>query len=343
MADPRFYDNAGPFALGELAARIGGRLAEGSDGDLAVRDVTAIASSAPGLLGFAGAAKYLAGFAESGPPGPVIVTPALAGQVRTNAVIIHDAPAAAFALAAAIFYPGAGRAVAGGSGEAIDHTARMGKGVILEPGVVIGPDVEIGAGSHVAANAVIGRGVRIGRDCFIGPSASVMYALVGDRVRLFAGVRIGADGFGYTPGGAGVLKVPQLGRVIIQDDVEIGANSCVDRGALDDTVIGEGAKIDNLSQIAHNCRIGRYAIIAAQFGMAGSARVGDFVLIGGQSAMGDHASVGDFARLGARTGVASDLPGGADYAGAPARPAAEWRREIAAVHLLAKRKRKPNA
>ncbi len=163
----------------------------------------------------------------------------------------------------------------------------------VDPGAVIGPAAEIGAGTVIAANAVIGPGVRIGRNCSIGAGATLMHALIGDRVIIHPGCRIGQDGFGYLPDRGGHIKIPQIGRVIIQDDVEIGANTTIDRGGTRDTVIGEGTKIDNLVQIGHNCSIGRHCFIVSQTGISGSVDVGDYVVLGGQVGIADHLSIGN--------------------------------------------------
>jgi UDP-3-O-[3-hydroxymyristoyl] glucosamine N-acyltransferase len=206
--------------------------------------------------------------------------------------------------------------------EAISSHARIAPGVAIGPGVVIGP------------------GAAIGRNCEIGANTTISHAYVGDRVVILPGAHIGQPGFGFTVDGAGYAKIPQLGRVIIQDDCEIGAATTIDRGALGDTVIGEGSKIDNLVQIAHNCQIGRHCVIAGQTGLAGSVVLEDGVVLAGQVGLGDHTRIGAGARLGARAGTGSRifLPGGADYGGAPAKPVREWAREIHAVTRLAKRR-----
>ncbi len=198
--------------------------------------------------------------------------------------------------------------------------AQLEDDVAVDPGAVIGPGAQIGAGTAIGANAVIGAEVCIGRDCSIGPGASVLHALIGDRVVLHPGVRIGQDGFGYAPGKAGLLKVPQVGRVIIQDNVEIGAGSAVDRGASRDTIIGEGTKIDNLVQIGHNVTIGRHCVIVAQTGISGSVVIGDHAQLGGQVGVADHITIGDGARIAAQSGVIYDVLAGAAVGLTPARP-----------------------
>jgi UDP-3-O-[3-hydroxymyristoyl] glucosamine N-acyltransferase len=214
---------------------------------------------------------------------------------------------------------------------------RIESGASVDPGAVIGPRAEIGAGTVISAGAVIGGDVRIGRDCTIGANVTIAHALIGDRVIIHPGCAIGQDGFGFIMGAKGHQKVPQIGRVIIQDDVEIGANTTIDRGANRDTVVGEGTKIDNQVQIAHNVEIGRHCIIVAQVGISGSVKLGDFVAIGGQSGVNGHVKIGDGAQIAAVSTVHDDVPAGARWGGTPARPVKEWFREMVALRKLALR------
>jgi UDP-3-O-[3-hydroxymyristoyl] glucosamine N-acyltransferase len=259
------------------------------------------------------------------------------------AVLVSAEPYRAYSLYLARAYPSALRPSATfGSGAAgtVHPEALLEEGVRVEPGAIVGARAEIGSGTVVSAGAVIGEAVAIGRDCFVGANAVVQHALIGNRVILHPGVAIGQDGFGFATGPQGHLKVAQIGRVIIQDDVEIGANTTIDRGANRDTVVGEGTKIDNQVQIAHNVEIGRHCIIVAQVGISGSVTLGDFVAIGGQSGVNGHVHIGDGAQIAAVSVVHDDVPPGARWGGTPARPVKEWFREMVALRRLAQEDRR---
>jgi len=249
-------------------------------------------------------------------------------------------PYRGFALALRRFYPDAllpKTALIGTGGRPVDASASLEEGVRVEVGAVVGREARIGAGTVIAAGAVVGYRVVIGRGCFIGPGASLTHALIGDRVIVHAGVRVGQDGFGFAMDASGHLKVPQIGRVIIEDDVEIGANSCVDRGALSDTIIGRGTKIDNLVQIGHNVVIGRHCVIVAQVGISGSSELDDYAVMGGQSGAAGHIRIGKGAQIAGGSHVKDDEPAGARMGGTPAMPLAEWGRQIAALKRLIRR------
>ena len=217
---------------------------------------------------------------------------------------------------------------------AVHPTARIDQTSTVDPGAAIGPGVRIGARSHIGANAVLGQNVTIGQGCSIGPGCVVVFATIGDRVIVHPGAKIGQDGFGFAPGSAGHQKVAQIGGVIVGDDVEIGANTTIDRGSVRSTIVGSGTKIDNLVQIAHNVIIGQHCLIAAQTGIAGSTVVGDFAMIGGHAAIAPHLSIGKGAQIAAASGVMHDVPARARFAGIPARASKRFFRQYKLLEKL---------
>ena len=254
------------------------------------------------------------------------------------ALLLSDEPYRAYARVAAAFYPNAGVLTLPAGTPVIDDTATIDEGCYIAPGAVIGANAEIGPGCRIGPNSMIGPGVVMGRDCVIGPNVSIAYSLLGERVTVLAGAQIGQDGFGFSPGKKKHLKVTQLGRVIIGDDVDIGANTTIDRGSGPDTVIGAGTKIDNLVQIAHNVKLGRNCFVVSQVGISGSTEIGDFVVLGGQAGLAGHLVIGNGARIGAKSGVMGNIETGATVGGFPARPLKEWLRGIAVLRRLALKK-----
>jgi UDP-3-O-[3-hydroxymyristoyl] glucosamine N-acyltransferase len=241
-------------------------------------------------------------------------------------------------VAAQAFYPDPPPVPGLAAGAVIDPSARLGEGCRVEPNAVIGAGAELGRACHIGANAVIGPGCVLGDGVRVGANASLSHCLIGARVRIYPGVRIGQDGFGFAPDPKGHVKVPQLGRVIIGDDVEIGANSTIDRGAGPDTVIGAGTMIDNLVQIGHNVQVGRGCVLVAQVGISGSTRLGDFVMIGGQGGLTGHLTIGSGARVAAQSGVMRDLAPGETVMGSPAVPIREHHRQVLLLRRLAAKK-----
>jgi UDP-3-O-[3-hydroxymyristoyl] glucosamine N-acyltransferase len=219
-------------------------------------------------------------------------------------------------------------------GRLVHQSATIAEGVTIEPGAVVGREAVIGAGSIIAAGATVGYRVVLGADCYVGAGATVTHAVIGKGVIIHSGARIGQDGFGFAMSGKGHLKVPQIGSVIIGDNVEIGANTTIDRGSLSDTIIGDGTKIDNQCQIAHNVVIGRHCILVAQTGIAGSSELGDFVVMGARSGVLGHVKIGSGAQIAGMAHVKNDVEPGARMGGTPARPFQEWAREVAAVRKL---------
>jgi UDP-3-O-[3-hydroxymyristoyl] glucosamine N-acyltransferase len=265
----------------------------------------------------------------------VIVHPDMRARVPPRTVaIVTEAPYEGWARVASLFYPEPVASPGVHPTAIVDPSAHMDPLAEIGPFCVIGADAEIGARCRIGACAVIGRGVVLGPDCRIGGHVSLSHTIVGARVFIYPGARIGQEGFGFAATGSGFLTVPQLGRVIIEDDVEIGANSTVDRGSTGDTVIGAGTRIDNLVQIGHNVSLGRCCIIVAQVGIAGSTVVEDFVQLGGQVGIDGHLHIGKAARIGAQSGVMSDVAPGEVLVGTPAQPRRTFFKQIATLKKL---------
>ncbi len=336
VPDPRFFTRAGPFTLAHVA-QVTGTVLRG-DPERLIDDVGPLDRAGPGAVTFYEGARLKPALATTQAAAIVLraddedlVPPGAAALIATE-------PYRSFASAAFLFYPPPVRAATTiDAGALVDPTARLGEGVSVAAGAVVEADVEVGAGSVIGANAVVERRCILGEGCVVGAGASLAYTLVGARTIIHPGARVGQDGFGFALG-VEHGKVPQLGRVLIGDDVEIGANSTIDRGALGDTVIGSGTKIDNLVQIAHNVVIGEHCVVVAQSGISGSTELGHHVVVAAQCGITGHLTIGPGTRLAARAAVIGDLTGNADYGGAPAIPAAEWRRQLVAIRRLGRRR-----
>ncbi len=346
MREPDFFPSARAITATDIAALTGAELFDPSYGNVQINGIAALLEGGDGTLVYADGARQISDTIPLNAAAILCPQAAIDRVPQGIAVLISDNPRTDFAAVGRLLFPTAIHPVAITGETGISSAAHIASGaeietdVIIEAGAVVGTDAAIGSGSLIAPNAVIGPSVRIGRNCYIGPGAVVICAMVGDKVHINSGARIGQDGFGFAPGKAGLEKQPQIGRVVIQNDVEIGANTTVDRGALTDTVIGEGTKIDNLVQIAHNVRIGRHCAIAAHCGISGSVTIGDFVMLGGRVGIADHLTVGDGAQLAAASGVMHEVPPGARWAGAPAKQIKVFFREVAAIRSLAEN-RKP--
>ncbi|MCX5493429.1 UDP-3-O-(3-hydroxymyristoyl)glucosamine N-acyltransferase [Kaistia dalseonensis] len=342
MSDPVFFPPAGPMSLAEIVTLTGARIVNGVAPERVIVNVAPLDQARASDLTFIDAPRYLPLLAETRAAACFCAPKHSASVPPGVAALETPTPYDAYvAVARRLFAVALRPALVGQGGISpaahIDASARIEPGVTVELGAVIGANVEIGRGTVIGPGAVIGPGCRIGRDCHVAAGATLTNALLGNRVILHPGVRIGQDGFGYVMSGKGHSKVPQVGRVVIQDDVEIGANSTVDRGANRDTVIGEGTKIDNQVQIGHNVVIGRHCVIVSQVGISGSAVLGDFVVLGGKVGVNGHVTIGHGAQVAATASVKDDLAPGGRYGGAPARPIKEWYREEVALRRLAQR------
>jgi UDP-3-O-[3-hydroxymyristoyl] glucosamine N-acyltransferase len=334
-ASARFFDRSGPYPLSHIARVAGGAVPER---DLVLHGVGPLQTAGPGEISFLDNPKYAAAL-EATLAGAVIVHPDMKARVPETTIPVYTAdPYAGWARAAALFHPvrpatpGIHPSAVVAPGAVVDPSAEIGPLVIVEEGA------EIGTGCRIGPGAVIGANVVIGADCRIGANASLSHAALGARVYVYPGARIGQEGFGFATTATGFLSVPQLGSVIVEDDVEIGANTTIDRGSLRNTVIGAGSRLDNLVQIGHNVVLGRCCVIVAQVGISGSTEIGDFVQIGGQAGLAGHLHIASRAQIGAQAGVMSDVPAGSKVLGSPAQPHLEFFRQVALLKKMIRRR-----
>lgn len=340
MPDPRFYDLAPPMSLADLAALTGASVLAGEPGRM-LRGPARIEEAGEADFAFCGDARMLPALRQTG-AGAVFIKPDWAGDAPAGAAVLaHAAPQAAFSMAAAAMAEPKPLPLA--SDPAVHPSASLGEGVQLGLGAAIGPGAKIGPRTRIGPYAVIGPGVEIGEDGDIGAHAVIRCAVIGPAVRVLAGAVIGEAGFGVAAGPEGPIDQPQLGTVEIAREVSIGAMTAIDRGAFGATSIGPKTKIDNLCQIAHNCRIGTGVVMAARAGISGSCEIGDYVMMGGRVGVSDHVKVGRGARLAANAAVMSDVPPGAVWGGYPARNWDEYKRMLVASLRLVRNRSKDTA
>ena len=336
IGDNRFFMRSGPYALAvvaDAACGIAPKL------DLLLEGLGPLQTAGPNEVSFLDNRRYASAL-EQTTAGAVLVHPDLQARVpATTVAIVTTEPAVGWARVAALFHPvppvtsGIHPSAIVAEGAHVDPAAEVGPLCVIETGAEIGP------GCRIGPCAVIGSGVIIGRDCRVGAHASISHALLGVRVYVYPGARIGQEGFGFTTTKAGFLSVPHLGRVILEDDVEVGANTTIDRGSTGDTVIGAGSRLDNQVQIAHNVVIGRCCAFAAQVGVSGSTVFEDFVSVGGQAGFSGHQRVGQGAQIAAKAAVMTDIAPGAEMVGIPAQPKREFFRQLVILKQLARRQK----
>jgi UDP-3-O-[3-hydroxymyristoyl] glucosamine N-acyltransferase len=337
MADQRFHKKPSAFKLSEIAAIAGAELSNPEDADYLIEDVATLDSGRPHSISFLDNPKYRDAF-HATKAGACIIHPDLIKLAPPGIrLVLSKSPYKAYALAAQALYPDTPPSQSVSANSKVHPTATVAPDCVIEDFAVIGPNVEIGSGCWIESHAVINAGCQIGKNCRVGAHSVLSYALIGDNVRIYAGVKIGQDGFGFAIDPAGYVKVPQLGRVIIEGNSEIGANTTIDRGALNDTVIGFGSWLDNQIQVGHNVKIGKGCILAAQVGISGSTEIGDYVAIGGQAGIAGHLKIGKMARIAAKSGVTRDIPEKAEWMGYPAMPMKQNLRHVALLNKMSKK------
>ncbi len=324
MPNQRFFKKAGSFPIKELA-KIGNCTIAG-DETLVLQDIATLEGAKTGDVGFLSNPKYVSAFQQSKASVCILEERFAKSAPDGMTLLISTNPYQSYALIAAAFYPPKTLSYFKSPSATISPSASVHESAYIAENVVISEGAEIGANCYIGANTFIDSGVKVGDNTQIRPNCTIAYSVIGKNCIIHAGVRIGQDGFGFAPDAQGITKVEQLGTVVIGSNVEIGANTCIDRGAIEDTVIGDGTKIDNLVQIGHNVKIGKNCFIVSQVGVAGSATVGNGVMVGGQVGIAGHINIGDRTMIAAQSGIMSDVEPGSVLGGSPALPLKQWLR-----------------
>jgi len=331
--DPRFFLSAGPFSADAILRAVGG-ITQTDVGGRVFRGVASLELAEGHEVSFCETVRYVEALRATR-AGAVLVPQSLASQVPAAATaIVCHAPTAAFSVIAGLFHPSPSASQEIHVHAVVASTATIGVGCTIGPYSVIGDKAEIGPGCTIGSHCIIGPGVVLAEGCKVHDHVFLSHAVCGRGVVLFPGARIGQEGFGFTSGSDGrFVTAPQLGIVELGDHVQVGANSCVDRGSLGNTVLGAGTRVDNLVQIGHNVRTGRGCVLVAQVGISGSTVLEDHVMAGGQAGFAGHLTIGRGARIAAQSGIMEDVPPGIEVLGSPARPIRE---AVRSLHVLRK-------
>lgn len=338
MVDTRFYNKSGSYTIRELADFCGAQLGPKVDPDQVISDIASLHKAEVGHVSCFHNPKYLDQFKETKASACLVASSYASYAPENVAVLISEKPYRAYGQIAGLFYTPFKREP-GISPQAVIHpTAKLGKNCFVGPFVIVEAHANIGNDCVIEAHTVIGHSVEMGDGCHVGSHVTITHTLMGKHVVIKSGARIGQKGFGFHMDEAGHLNIPQLGRVILEDEVEVGSNTTIDRGAESDTVIGYGSRIDNLVQIAHNVQMGENCVIVSQVGIAGSTQLGRYVVLAGQVGVAGHLTIGDGVRAAAQSGIIRDIEKGQTVGGYPAAPVRDWHRQTVALKKLIEKK-----
>ncbi len=337
MIDTNFFIKKAEFTLKEIADICGATLQNESKSEVKISDINTMNKATAGEICFFYDRKKKAEGANIKATACVTTSDLAQFVAPEVAVLTSDNPKLGFLKLNEAMYAEKRPSAKIAETAVIGEGTKMGEGCTVGDYVVIGENVEIGAGTIIEPFAVIRDNCKIGSNCRIGSHAYIAYTIMGNNCYIYNGARLGQDGFGFQTIGGVHKRIPQLGRVIIGNDVEIGSNTCVDRGALDDTVVGDGTRVDNLVQIAHNDKLGRGCVIVSQTGIAGSCNFGDYVVCGGQSGFADHLNVGSGAQIAAQSGIMRDIEAGTVVMGSPAVPFKDFMRQVSFLQRNSKK------
>ena len=343
MSDPKFFKNSGPFTLEDINKFLGTKLSNNKvSKDFFISDIATLSNAKEGSITFFQDLKYKDDLFITKASACILKKEHSDYAPKNLYLIYSENPYMDFTKISQKFYPFEllSKSTTGVKSQDIyDESIKLGKDIIIEKGAVIGKNVTIGDRTTISSNSVIGIGVKIGSDCYIGSNVNITHSIIGDNNIIHQGTSIGQDGFGFSMSSEKHHKIPQVGRVIIENNIEIGSNCCIDRGSLQDTIIKNGTKIDNLVQIAHNCVIGENCIIAGMVGLAGSTTLEDFVVMGAKSGAVGHLTIGKGSQIAAKSGVSKTLPPGKIWAGFPIREVEKWKKEISTLRKASRDKK----